>query len=174
MIDIADTATDDFGNDILLRQIKSATAGAENSTADPEGLPAAQFPALPESGKRKKLPAVLPVTVPPGAVLPAAVQRYLRIPCTISVLSRKNRMTPRKRMTKNSWNVRRADHPDRRRLLFRNLQRILLLLPAIPARSRIPVLFPQNLICPRSASRFPQKYRKSIAIPRNTPTTFDK
>lgn len=68
------------------------------------------------SGKRKKkkASAVLPVTVPPGAVLPAAVQRYLRIPCTISVLSRKNRMTQRKRMTKNSWNVRRADHPDRK------------------------------------------------------------
>ena len=153
---------------------RKTTAGAENSTADPEGLPEAPLPALPESGKRKKLPAVLPVTVPPGAVLPAGAQRYLRIPCTISVLSRKNRMTPRKRMTKNSWNVRRADHPDRSRLRFQDLQRLLLLLPAIPARFRIPVLFRQNLICPRSASRFPQKYRKSIAIPRNTPTTFDK
>ena len=30
MIDIADTATDDFGNDIVLRQMKSSAAGAEN------------------------------------------------------------------------------------------------------------------------------------------------
>lgn len=30
MIDIADTATDDFGNDIVLRQMKSSAAGAKN------------------------------------------------------------------------------------------------------------------------------------------------